>query len=478
MESPSPFDHLLSQAHQARIPGGDNGSNQTMNQLEVRGVKVNVNINQSTLNEIDALLAPTDSLLSSLYPGDRDVRQPVHTVYVPAHLATPTTPREWGEEALAVVDEHGGMVRLAERVIVRARKETAGSRGPGIPSLHQVAREAELLAEAVIAKLSTEPIEDLRFDFEDGFGNQGDESEDRWAVQSAKNALAALEDDRAPAFFGIRFKCLEADTRSRGLRTLDLFVSTLVAENGSLPVNLVLTLPKVSTADQVRAMVLAARALESAHGLPDGAIRFEVQVETPQLILGADGTVPLAPTLHAGEGRITSLHYGTYDYSASLGVAADYQSMEHQVADFAKNQMLLATACTGVHVSDGSTNILPLGDAEAIQSAWNRHADLVRRHLKNGIYQGWDLHPNQLPTRFLATFRFYREGFAQTAKRLRNYVHHEDSSVLDEPATAKSMARYLNRGLVCGALTKEDVTGRTKVSLDDIRQLARTGALD
>jgi hypothetical protein len=89
---------------------------------------------------------------------------------------------------------------------------------------------------------------------------------------------------------------------SAGLRTLDLFLSELIKAGGRLPENLVLTLPKVSTVDQVRAMVLAARALEAEHSLGEGTITFEIQVETPQLVLAADGTVPLATALQAGAG--------------------------------------------------------------------------------------------------------------------------------------------------------------------------------
>ncbi|AOP52553.1 hypothetical protein BLSMQ_0839 [Brevibacterium aurantiacum] len=440
--------------------------------------KENVKLDQSTLTDIDSLLADTDELLSTRYPGDRDVRQPVHTVYVPGHLSSPSLPREWGAQALDCVEANGGMVQLAERVIIASRKETVAPDSQTMPNLHQVAREAEMLAEAVTTKLATEPIEDLRLDFEDGFGNRGDATEDDCVRQAARNVIAGLDETGAPAFFGIRFKCMEAETRARGLRTLDLFLAEVIAAHGSLPTQLVLTLPKVSTVAQVSAMVLACRALEAQHGLAEGSITFEVQVETPQLILGADGTVPLAPVLDAGAGRITSLHYGTYDYSASMGVAAAYQAMDHPVADFAKNQMMLAVAGTGVHLSDGSTNIMPLGEPEEIHRAWSLHAGLVRRHLKRGIYQGWDMHPHQLPTRFLATFRFYREGAERAATRLRNYVFQEDSAVLDEPATARALARYLGRGLSCGAHTEEFVTGRTKMSIETLNHIAATGAAE
>ena len=135
--------------------------------------------------------------------------------------------------------------------------------------------------------------------------------------------------------------------------------------------------------------------------------------------------------IHAGGGRVTGLHYGTYDYSASLGVAAEYQSLEHPVADHAKAVMQVARG-TGVFVSDGSTNVLPVGDAEAVRAAWRLHARLVRRSLERGIYQGWDMHPAHLPSRYVATYSFFREGLAGAAARLRAYVHGGQSGFLDE----------------------------------------------
>jgi hypothetical protein len=219
-------------------------------------------------------------------------------------------------------------------------------------------------------------------------------------------------------------------------------------------------------------MVFACEQLEQAHGLPAGRLRFEVQMETPQLILAADGTVPVAQLIHAGAGRVSSLHYGTYDYSASLGIAAAYQSMEHPAADYAKAVMQVAVAGTGVHLSDGSTNILPLGDAENVAKAWALHARLVRRHLERGIYQGWDLHSAQLPTRFLATYAFYRDGFEAAAVRLKNYVHGIDSAIMDEPATARALARFLHRGLVCGAVESNEFERLAEVSVAQLEAIA------
>ncbi|GHD12384.1 DUF6986 family protein [Zhihengliuella salsuginis] len=415
-------------------------------------------LDAAALAACDRRLAAADELLAAGYPGDDGRRQPVHTVYVPADAYRPSLAGEWGRSALEAADAAGGLEALARRIGVGDQHDDGGSR-------------TAVLAGLVEAKLRDEPIEDLRIDFEDGFGDRGDEAEDAAAVAAGQAVSADVAAGTAPPFIGIRFKSLEAPTRRRGLRTLDLFLAALL-ESGPLPQQLVLTLPKVTSVDQVEAMADVVERLETAHALAPGTLGFEVQMETPQLILADDGTVPSARLLHAGRGRVTSLHYGTYDYSASLGIAAAYQSMEHPAADHAKNVLQVAVAGTGVHLSDGSTNILPVGDSENADAAWRLHARLVRRHLERGIYQGWDLHAAQLPTRFLATYAFYRDGFAAAATRLRNYVHRIESSVMDEPATARALADFIRRGRTCGALTAGEIEQAAGVDAATLDALA------
>src|SRR5699024_1549392 len=270
-------------------------------------------------------------------------RQPVHAVYMPAARFDAALPARWGAEALAALDAAGGVGLLL-----------------GVHDLVDDPVEAERIGQLVLDKLRREPVEDLRIDFEDGYGDQGEEAEDA-AVAAAVRAIRAARDGGSlPPFLGIRFKCLEPDTRARGLRTLETFVTALAADG--LPEGLVLTLPKVTTVEQVQAMVLALEALESALGLPVGRLGFEIQVETPQAIIGPEGCSLVGPMIAAGGGRVTGMPYGTYDYSASLGIAAAYQSMEHPAADFAKQVMQVSAAGTGVRLSDGSTNVLPVGD--------------------------------------------------------------------------------------------------------------------
>ena len=414
------------------------------------GPSPKASLNAADFDRIDRQLADTDRLLELHYPGDDGSRQPIHTVYVPADGFTPSLPGEWGAEATATAEAHGGLEHLCILL----------GQAPGL---------AAAVARRVAAKLADEPVEDLRLDFEDGYGNRGDDAEDADAVAAARRVAEAVAVGTAPPFIGIRIKSLAAESRTRGLRTLDLFISSLV-ESGELPEGLVLTLPKVSTVAQVQAMDYAVSRLEQVHGLPPGRLRFEVQVETPRLILGPEGTSPVARLPHVVPGRISALHYGTYDYAAALQIPAEYHSMEHPAADFAKEVMQLAVAGTGIRLSDGSTNIIPLGDG--VPDAWKLHGRLVRRSLERGLYQGWDLHPAQLPSRFAANYAFYRSGLPAAAARLRNYLDGAMGALKDEPATARALAEFLLRGLNCAAVGSEEVLALAGVDIPQLTVLA------
>lgn len=401
------------------------------------------------------MLAETDAELASRYPGERPGRQPVHTCYVPADAFEPDLPAQWGRRAIAELERSApGASSFADAM--------------GLPR--------ELAAQVrgrVLAKLAAEPVEDLRLDFEDGYGERGDAAEDRDAELAAARLAAAAGAGTAPPFTGLRCKSLERATRRRGVQTVDIFLSTL-AGAGGLPGGFVLTLPKVTSASQVSAMCLLCERLEHAHGLSPGRLAFEVQVETPQIVLGADGTATVARCIQAGGHRLSGLHYGTYDYSASVGIAGHYQSMAHPAADHARAVMQVAAAGTGIRLSDGSSNVLPEGSVQQVSAAWGLHAGLVRRSLERGYYQGWDMHPAQLVSRYAATYAFFLEGLDQACARLRGYRHRSSGAgVLDEPATARALAGYLIRGLDCGALGEQEVASRSGLDRAALDALCR-----
>ncbi|SFF57041.1 HpcH/HpaI aldolase/citrate lyase family protein [Actinacidiphila alni] len=407
--------------------------------------------------DIGASLAATDSELARRYPGDPGTRQPVHTVYVPADAFTARTVRDWGDQALAALDAHAPDAAALAAVV-------------GLPAGPPTGLAAEV-HDRVRAKLVREPVEDLRIDFEDGYGPRPDAEEDAAAVAAARTVSAAVADGSAPPYLGIRMKCMEAAVRDRGIRTLDLFLTTLL-DGGGLPGGLLLTLPKVTFPAQVTAMVRLCEEFEKAAGLPAGRLGFEIQIETTQAILGPDGTATVPRLIDAAQGRATGLHYGTFDYSAACGVSAAHQSMDHPVADHAKAVMQVAAAGTGVRLSDGSTNVLPVGPAEQVHDAWRLHYGLVRRSLARAYYQGWDMHPAHLPTRYAAVYAFYREGLDASATRLASYVAKAGGDVMDEPATARALSGYLLRGLDCGAVDAEEVTERTGLGRADLDALA------
>ncbi|MBO8191944.1 aldolase [Streptomyces oryzae] len=416
-------------------------------------VTVGTSLGSGALEGVAQLLAPVDAELARRYPGDPGMRQPVHTVYVPADAITPGTVREWGEAAQALLDTHAPDAEALAGILGMDQELAA--------PVHTRIRE----------KLRREPVEDLRIDFEDGYGVRPDAEEDAAAARAAELVAAALAEGAegpVPAYAGIRMKCMEAAVRDRGIRTLDIFLTGLM-EAGGLPGGLVLTLPKVTYPEQVTAMVRLCEEFEKARGLDVGRIGFEIQIETTQSILGADGRATVARMIDAAEGRATSLHYGTFDYSASCGVSAAYQAMDHPVADHAKAVMQVAAAGTGVRLSDGSTNIVPTGDRAQVHDAWRLHHSLVRRSLARAYYQGWDMHPGHLPTRYAAVYAFYREGMRRAGERLAAYMGQAQGDVMDEPATARALSGYLLRGLDCGALDAAEVaevSGLDRPALD------------
>src|SRR3954454_17405129 len=390
-------------------------------------------LEENVYAELDRRLAPVDAARAAAYPGEGPDRQPVHTCYVPADAVVPGIAAAWGQTAMAALDEHG------------------------LPDLGLDPALVEEVLPRVRAKLAAEPVEDLRVDAEDGYRGGPDREDDD--VLAAARALATA----APPSIGIRAKSLEGPTRRRGVRTLDLFLETLDAGRATV------TLPKVTDVEQVRSFLPVLDALEDAHGV---RLDLELQVETPQAVLGPDGAVTLARMVHAAGPRLTGLHYGTYDYSAALGIAAAHQASDHPAADVAKQLMQVAVAGTGARAVDGSTNVLPAGSRAHVHAAWRLHARLVQRALERGFYQGWDLLPAQLVTRYVATYAFFRAALPAAAARLSAYLERADAGVLDEHATARALASVVLRGLDCGALGEDEVGTATGMTRPDLDRLA------
>jgi len=422
--------------------------------------------------ELDAL-EEAHRRLAARFPGDRPARQPVHTVYGGAQLYKAETTRRLGELGLASLAAHASDARDFASAV--------GLQGPagGPPDEGFCA----LVYERVKRKLEREAVEDFRIDFEDGFGARPDAEEDEVAVRAAGELARALATGLVPPFVGIRIKSLSAEWHRRAARTLELFVDTLLERSGGvLPPNFVVTLPKVMGPEEPRLLVRLLERLELRHGLPEGALRFELMVETTQALVGADGTLALPRLLDACSGRCAGAHLGTYDFTAACSITAALQGMLHPLCDLAKGLMILAFAGTGVFLSDGATNVMPVGphrggqlgpealaeNRRAVHAAWQLSYRSIRHSLEGGFYQGWDLHPAQLPVRYAACFAFFLEGFDAAAERLRNFVEKSAQATLvgdvfDDAATGQGLLNYFLRALNSGAigLDEAQTTGLT-----------------
>ena len=168
--------------------------------------------------------------------------------------------------------------------------------------------------------------------------------------------------------------------------------------------------------------------------------------------------------------------------------------MRHPVCDFAKHVMQLALAGTGVWLSDGATNIMPVAphrappgvtltaaaraaNTSAIHAAWKTHAAHVRHSLAGGFFQGWDLHPAQLPTRFAAVFAFFIEGLDDGSARLKSLIQAAaaatrdapEGNVFDDPATGQALLNYFLRAMNCGAITEREAVDASGLSAAELR---------
>ncbi len=414
-------------------------------------------------------LRKVNGAVTAAYPGERHDRQPVHTVYGGAHLFRANSAQKLGALALSALDEYApDPGTLAQALQFRD------------PSLAATVRAR------VAEKLRQEPVEDIRLDFEDGYGNRPDDEEDGHAQSAAEEIAAGLRAGTLPPFIGIRIKPLSQELHGRSLRTLDLFVTALARETKKrLPPNFVITVPKIMAPGQVAAVARSCAALEHRLGLRAGVLQLELMVETPQSIFGADGTSALRAFVAAGDRRVTGAHFGTYDYTALCGITASWQRMGHPACDFARHAMQVALAQSGVRLSDGATNIMPVAphrpapdrpltddqrreNREAVHRAWKIHFDDVKHSLVNGYYQGWDLHPAQLPSRFAAVYEFFLSSRPAATARLRNFVEKAAQATLvgdvfDDAATGQGLLNFFARGLSSGALTMDEAreTGLT-----------------
>ena len=427
------------------------------------------------IGDVSTALQSANRAFMQHYPGESNRRQAVHTVYGGAHLFKADSAQKLGAAALRSLDEYAPDAATLAEALGISRDEPF----------------SQLIYDRIVEKLRREPVEDFRLDFEDGYGNRPDAEEDGHAVASAAEVARGLETGTLPPFIGIRIKPLNEDLRARSIRTLDIFVTVLTrTTGGQLPENFIITVPKIQLPEQVTAAVRLFALLEEKTGLTSGSLKIEPMIETPQAIINQRGEAALNSLVDAAGGRCRSVHFGVYDYTASCGITAAYQSMGHPSCDFARQMMLVSLAGTGVHLSDGATNILPVGphrasdgmpltaeqqkeNRDAVHAAWRLGFNDNMHSLRTGFYQGWDLHPAQLVTRYAAVFSFFLEGLESASKRLKTFVEKAAlaslfGDVFDDAATGQGLLNFFLRGIACGAITEEEALA-TGLTIEEIR---------
>ncbi len=438
-------------------------------------------LSSDSIKEITMKLSDRNRQQQRWYPGESGRRQPVHVVYGGAHIFRADTAARLGAAALRALDEYAPDAALFNEAL-----RPAGGDPLFPPAL------ATAIYSRMRDKLQREPVEDYRLDFEDGYGHRPDDEEDGHAASAAREVAASVAAKQAPPFIGIRIKPFNEELHGRSIRTLDIFVAELLrASGGVLPQNFVVTLPKITSAEQVAALRELFERLEVIYGLPSGALRMELMIETTQAIVDDSGVCALPSLVRAGAGRVTAAHFGAYDYTAAYGITAAHQHLQHPACDFARSMMQVALAGTGVWLSDSVTNILPVpvdratSDREltseqreanraAVHHAWRLHYDDIQHSLMNGFYQSWDLHPAQLVTRYAAVYAFFLQSLEAASERLRNLIAQAAQATLvgdvfDDAATGQGLLNYFLRALNCGAVREDEVEKLSGLTLEELR---------
>lgn len=431
---------------------------------------MNTTLSEESIEAVTQGLRASFTAFAKRYLGESGRRQPVHTVYGGAHLFKSDTASRLGALSLRAFETYAPNAEIFAKVL-----ELPDSL-------------AETIYERVSEKLKREPVEDFRIDFEDGYGIRPDEEEDGHAVITAQELAKGLTAGTLSPFTGIRIKSFSEESHNRSIRTLDIFLTALIESTGGrLPENFVVTLPKIVSDVQVKSLADIFDLLELKLNLPANSLKMEMMIETTQSIISEQGEANIPKFLEAARGRCIAAHFGAYDYTASCSITAAYQNMLHPACDFARNMMQVSFGGTGIWLSDGATNIMPIAphrgeltpeqeseNQSVVHRAWKLHYDHIRHSLENAFYQGWDLHPAQLPTRYAAVYAFFLEGLDAASERLRNFVAKAAQATLvgdvfDDAATGQGLLNYFLRAINCRALTEEEAQNLTDLSLEELR---------
>ena len=447
--------------------------------------------------EIDNLFSKLKTKEKQHSNSDQQIsRNPVHVVYGGANLFNEGTPKKLGKLALQSLETYApNFVEFAQAIWLKgadslpkyedARQDLEfelADNPDKVKAENYDAWFAWIIYQKTFDKLISEPIEDFRIDFEDGYGIRTNEEEDSHCIYASEELAKSFIENTITTFCGFRIKSFQEKTRIRAVRTLDLFLTNLLQNtDGNVPENFVVTLPKVKYKEEVEILDQLLSRFEDQNNLENGDIKIEVLIETPEAILNMQELVL------ASNGRCVAAHFGAYDYTSSFGITAVHQHLRHDACEFARNMMQVSLSPLGIRLSDSITTEIPipihLGDNLSIQQisenklavkeAWRMHFNNVTHSMINGFYQSWDLHPAQLIARYAAIYAFFLESRNAQSKRLRGFLERATQAMttgnqFDDLASAEGLLNFFLQGLSSRAFEKKEVIEETGLSKKEL----------
>lgn len=394
---------------------------------------------------------------------------PVHTVYGGAQLFHRNTLKKIGEKGIALIKNYFSEPPYC----------TVLSGESDVPLNSEIRQQ---VIDQTINKLTVNPVEDYRIDFEDGYGLRDSAKEDEDAERCAIELSELFQkSDNSSAFqTGIRIKSFSLPTLQRSIRTFDIFLSTFFqnCDIQNVPF-LSVCLPKVTDLKEVELLLSLLTDYAKSHNLNTGFLRAEIMLETPEFYLKSNGFAALREMVDSFSGSFNALHLGLYDFTSSLGVQSADQKYNHPYLDFLRFQTIMQFSKSTIRLVDGATMEMPvekykksefaeLSEEECnankimIINAANAHTENIYHSMKMGFDSSWDLHPGQVAIRYLTLFTNYKKSFSAMRERFINFVENAARATVlngqfDDAATGQGMLNYFIKGYRLGALSADDI---------------------
>lgn len=221
-----------------------------------------------------------------------------------------------------------------------------------------------------MTKARTLPVDEVMLDLEDSVA-----ASDKSAARVA--AVAALREGG----WGSRTRSV----RVNGWSSPWTYADVIAVVEGAGDVLDCIVLPKTSGPGHVTALDLLLSQLERTHGLRDGSIGLEVQIEDAAGLIVVDAIAAASP-------RIEALVYGPGDMMASLGMRSSTIGEQpvgypHDAHHYALLRILVAARSQGLHAIDGP--FPHVHDLAGLIEAKRRSAAL-------GYDGAWVIHPAQV----------------------------------------------------------------------------------